>query len=72
MVTRVIAEGAPARRAELQLVEQRDSLQRRLEDGFLRIEQAELAGVDVGEWESFWLKLLREYEVVCRELDVAA
>jgi hypothetical protein len=44
----------------------------RLEDGFRRIEQAALAGADVSEWESFWIKLLGEYEEVCREHDLAA
>lgn len=50
----------------------RSSLVRRLDDGFVRIEQAALTGSDVAEWESFWVRLLREYEGVCRELDAAA
>ena len=54
------------------LSERRSALERRLADGFERIDQAVLAGRDVTEWESFWLTLLREYEDVCRELDVAA
>lgn len=49
-----------------------DSLERRLQDGYQRIDEAVLAGTDVIEWESFWLRLLREYEDVCRELDDAA
>ena len=50
----------------------RHSLERRLDDGYRRIDQAELAGADVTEWESFWIKLLVEYEDVCRERDLAA
>lgn len=50
----------------------RASLEGRLEDGYERIEQAALSGADVSEWESFWVRLLREYEEVCRELDAAA
>jgi hypothetical protein len=47
-------------------------LAERLEDGYARIDQAALAGNDVTEWETFWIKLLREYEHVCSELDRAA
>jgi len=50
----------------------RDSLERRLDDGYQRIGEAAFAGVDVTEWESFWIRLLGEYEGVCRELDIAA
>jgi hypothetical protein len=50
----------------------RRSLERRLDDGYRRIDQAALAGGDVSEWESFWIKLLGEYEDVCRESDLAA
>ena len=49
-----------------------DSLERRLVDGYDRIDEAVLAGTDVTEWESFWIRLLREYEDVCREFDAAA
>lgn len=49
-----------------------ETLERRLEDGYRRIDQAALAGTDVSEWESFWIKLLGEYEDVCREHDLAA
>lgn len=54
------------------LEERRSALRGRLDDGFRRIEEAELAGADVAEWEAFWFKLLHEYEDVCRELDQAA
>jgi hypothetical protein len=50
----------------------RVSLESRLADGYSRIDEALLAGSDVAQWESFWIKLLREYEDVCRELDIAA
>jgi hypothetical protein len=50
----------------------RRTLEDRLDDGYRRIDQAALSGADVSEWESFWLRLLDEYEDVCRELDRAA
>jgi hypothetical protein len=50
----------------------RRTLEERLDDGYQRIDQAVLSGADVTEWESFWLRLLGEYEDVCRELDRAA
>ena len=55
-----------------ELQERRTALRGRLDDGYRRIEEAELAGADVAEWEAFWFKLLHEYEDVCRELDQAA
>lgn len=54
------------------LQERRTALRGRLDDGYKRIEEAEMAGADVAEWEAFWFKLLHEYEDVCRELDQAA
>jgi hypothetical protein len=62
----------PAPNALADLDSRREALARRLEDGFLRIDEAALSGTDVTEWESFWIRLLREYEDVCRELDAAA
>jgi hypothetical protein len=50
-------------------VADRDRLQRRLEDGDGRIAEAQRAGWDVTAWEAFWLRLLREYEQLCRELE---
>jgi len=55
-----------------ELHERRRTLEDRLDDGYQRIDQAVLSGSDVTEWESFWLRLLGEYEDVCRELDQAA
>lgn len=54
------------------LVTRRGTLADRLQEGYDRIEQASLSGTDVSDWESFWLRLLGEYEDVCRELDQAA
>jgi len=48
------------------------SLEQRLEDGDLRIRNAELQGRDVEAWEEFWLTLLNEYETICDELELAA
>ena len=56
----------------VQTVSRRDSLEHRLEDGYRRIDEASLAGTDVMEWETFWIRLLHEYEDVCRDLDAAA
>lgn len=52
----------------------RDSLYRRLELGYARIERGLAEGSDVTTWEDFWIALLREYEHVCDELqrDLAA
>jgi hypothetical protein len=58
--------------AGIDLDARRRALEDRLDDGFQRIDQAVLSGTDVREWESFWLRLLGEYEDVCRELDQAA
>ena len=57
---------------ETGLVDRRRSLEQRLDDGYQRIDQASLTGSDVTEWESFWIRLLGEYEDVCRELKEAA
>jgi hypothetical protein len=55
----------------LDLVEHREALARRLDDGFVRIEQAIVAGEDVKTWEEFWLTLLAEYEAISDELNAA-
>ena len=59
-------------RPSTDLDDRRRSLEDRLDDGYRRIDQAMLSGSDVTDWESFWLRLLGEYEDVCRELDQAA
>jgi hypothetical protein len=65
-------EDATMNAAEPDMQSRRESLERRLDDGFRRIDESALSGADVTEWESFWIRLLREYEDVCRELDAAA
>lgn len=40
-------------------------LERRLQEGYARIDQALRHGDDVERWESFWITLLREYEALC-------
>lgn len=49
-----------------------DTLFRRLEDGYQKIEDAQAAGRDTAFLDEFWLSLLREYEAVCDELQKAA
>ncbi len=46
----------------------REILARRLDDGYDRIEQATIHGQDVAQWETFWLRLLDEYEAVCQRI----
>jgi hypothetical protein len=54
------------------LEDRRASLERRLQEGYARIEEALEAGQDVTSWERFWIDLLHEYEVVCSRLQEAA
>ena len=53
------------------LEEQRATLERRLHEGYVRIEEALEAGQDVSSWERFWIELLHQYEAVCAELRAA-
>jgi hypothetical protein len=48
------------------------SLERRLEDGYRRIESAREAGQDITAWEEFWIQLLHQYESVADDLALAA
>ncbi len=48
------------------------SLESRLEDGYVRIEQARERGEDVSAWEDFWIGLLRQYESTTLSLPDAA
>lgn len=50
----------------------RQSLQVRLDDGYIRIENAIATGQDVTEWETFWLDLLEQYKNLCDEAAIAA
>lgn len=68
--TNDVEQSAPISIDELRL--RRSSLEQRLEDGFVRIGEAEVRGRDVVSWEDFWVSLLRQYESVCDELKSAA
>lgn len=46
-------------------------LERRLNDGWSRIEEAKRRGEDVTAWETFWIELLAQYEAACDELPEA-
>ena len=50
---------------------QRAALARRLDDGYLRIEQAIVTGEDVRAWEDFWITLLADYESLSDGLNAA-
>lgn len=54
------------------IVSRRQSLERRLDDGYGRIDQALRDGADIAAWEDFWIRLLREYESLCDDLRPAA
>lgn len=58
----------PSPLTDVELAQKRDALDKRLEDGFRKIEDAEASGKNVYAWENFWLQLLREYESVCDDL----
>ena len=45
-----------------------DTLYRRLEDGYQKIEKAQQEKRDTYFLDEFWLSLLREYQAVCDEL----
>jgi hypothetical protein len=47
-----------------ELLSQLATLERRLEDGYRRIEAAQRDGQDVAAWESFWIELLHQYEAL--------
>jgi hypothetical protein len=46
-----------------------ETLTRRLNDGYERIEQALARGEDVTAWEEFWIELLHQYEQLSDERD---
>lgn len=48
-----------------ELQSQAAALERRLDDGYRRIDDAALEGKDIAAWETFWIRLLRDYESVC-------
>lgn len=47
-------------------------MERRLADGYARIEDARAQGQDVTAWEAFWIDLLHEYEMAVDDLQEAA
>ncbi len=47
-------------------------LDRRLDDGYRRIEQAHSAGQETSAWDSFWIELLHQYESLADDLALAA
>ena len=53
------------------LVEHRESLSHRLEQGYAKIERGLADGQNVTAWEDLWISLLREYERICDEIDRA-
>ena len=48
------------------------ALERRLDEGYSRIEEALARGEDVSAWESFWIDLLHLYEAEWDSLPEAA
>lgn len=49
-----------------------ETLERRLEDGYARIEYARTRGQDVAAWEEFWIELLHQYESAVDHYPAAA
>lgn len=49
-----------------------ETLERRLADGYARIEEARTRGQDVTAWEEFWIDLLHQYEAAVDGLPEAA
>jgi hypothetical protein len=49
-----------------------EGLERRLVDGYARIEEARQRGQDVTAWEEFWIDLLHQYEAAVDGLPEAA
>ena len=49
-----------------------ERLERRLEEGYRLIETRLRAGEDVTDLETFWIRLLHEYETRCDALPLAA
>lgn len=63
----------PSQQPPIELVDQDlMTLERRLDDGYRRIESAKQAGQRIGAWEEFWVQLLHEYESLADDLAEAA
>lgn len=69
--TTITAFPGPATTPSLDLTTLR-ALERRLDDGYARIEEALARGEDVSAWESFWIDLLHLYEAEWDALPKAA
>lgn len=67
MAVRYLAQHSSSRASEHSL----RTLERRLDDGYRRIDQGIADGVDVANWEEFWIDLLRQYEVLSDEIAAA-
>lgn len=50
------------------LIAKRDEYVGRLDDGAVKIEEAQTQGQDVTLWENYWIQLLRQYEAICTKL----
>lgn len=70
--TRSIPGRLKAESAFESLEDHRASLEQRLYEGYVRIEEALAAGQDVTSWERFWIELLHQYEFICNQLRQAA
>jgi hypothetical protein len=55
--------------AETTLADERDRLIGRLTDGDAVITEGKRNGKDTSAWETGWIRLLREYEQVCRRIE---
>ncbi len=51
------------------LMTERVALERRLVEGYYRIEEAIEQGQDVTNWERFWIELLHQYELICQSME---
>ena len=51
------------------LIAQRDELLQRLTTGDQRIALGRRSGTDTSRWETGWIKLLRDYERICQQLE---
>ena len=51
------------------LMTERLALERRLVEGYYRIEEALEQGQDVSNWERFWIELLHQYEMICQSME---
>lgn len=61
-----------SRREEQHVEDTLQRFERRLDDGFMLIEQRRAEGIDVTALEAFWINLLHQYEALCDGLPQAA